>query len=261
MTKEEYTDEQIMDKAHHIFLNSAIEDSYFLQNYSPSPNQAKVDIPHEIPLSHTTENDTVHHLRQRLRLNKIDNLQFDPALSNENDTIYRGIYEANKQPTFDNLTLPIGDFVVKSKNLHAGPKKRVFVNVSRVEKEMKKLGKVDELDEKVRRRRKILKEIPQFTVQRFFEQIAHTKESKKWDKDMDYDLKEQILNYYDEAIKKFYPNVQRDEMRAKFKLYDQLTEEGYEFDFSELEKEKQGGRRRTRRSSELSSNIDPLELQ
>ena len=80
-SKQEFTDEQIMTKAHHMFLNSNAEDSYYIRHFNQSPGQAKIDLPHKIPISDNKEEATVHRLRQRIRLNKFDNFQYDPVIS------------------------------------------------------------------------------------------------------------------------------------------------------------------------------------
>lgn len=55
---------------------------------------------------------------------------------------------------------------------------------------------------------------------------------------MDVKLRLEIQDFYDDAMKKFYPDTQRDEIQANFRLYDKLTEEGYVLDFSNLQKGK-----------------------
>lgn len=37
---------------------------------------------------------------------------------------------------------------------------------------------------------------------------------------MDSDMREYILNFYDEAVKKYYPDPKKDGMQALFKFYD-----------------------------------------
>ena len=84
----------------------------------------------------------------------------------------------------------------------------------------------------------MLKDIPTLTTKRFFEQLGQTAESDRFNKKMDQWDREEILDYYDEAIKKFYPSVKRDEMLARFQYYDEMTEEGWIFDFSALDEQK-----------------------
>lgn len=72
-SKEEYVDRMIKKKAQHLFLNASFEDSYFQDNYEPQGSMVRVDIPHAIPLSNKNNNNTVHYMRQRLRMNRLDN--------------------------------------------------------------------------------------------------------------------------------------------------------------------------------------------
>lgn len=45
-------------------------------------------------------------------------------------------------------------------------------------------------------------------MKRFFDQLSQTRDTTKmWNKEMDMDLRQQILQYHDEAIKKFYPII------------------------------------------------------
>lgn len=155
-TKQEFTDEQIMDKAHHMFLHSNAEDSYYIRHFDRREGAAKIDLPQKLWISDKKEEDTVHRLRQRIRLNKFDNLQFDPRINHEVDKMYKDVYVPNREPDFRVLTESVGDFIVQNKNLQNT--QDGFQVVGRDKSKRKDQGIKNDLKQMIRR--KVLKEIP-----------------------------------------------------------------------------------------------------